>query len=169
MPDESYNDEELLGLADDAFPQRGEFCPRCRKFIPSFSDLSTEDIHQLRELPPAQAMRALRQKTNCNIVFAKIWAIHPTGPHAAKIHPPCPYCGTPLFSTGTRQCLKCGWDWHDKDNPKKLTGSVIEGIARGEAAIQKGQVLSHERVRERMKRWFRKKHASPKSKNPTER
>jgi len=33
-----------------------------------------------------------------------------------KRGPTCSYCGTRLFSPNTRQCLKCGMDWHDSEN-----------------------------------------------------
>ena len=31
-------------------------------------------------------------------------------------HPPCPYCGAPLPTVRSKQCLKCHHDWHDPDN-----------------------------------------------------
>ena len=31
---------------------------------------------------------------------------------------------------------------------------ILEGIARGEKALQEGRVLSHEQARRRMKRWL---------------
>ena len=31
---------------------------------------------------------------------------------------------------------------------------ILEGIARGERAIQDGRILSHEKARKRMKRWL---------------
>jgi len=31
---------------------------------------------------------------------------------------------------------------------------ILEGIARGERAIQDGRILSHEQARKRMKRWL---------------
>ena len=34
--------------------------------------------------------------------------------HPAK--PPCPYCGAPLPTVRSKQCLKCHYDWHDPDN-----------------------------------------------------
>jgi hypothetical protein len=30
--------------------------------------------------------------------------------------PPCPYCGAPLPTVRSKQCLKCHYDWHDPDN-----------------------------------------------------
>ena len=56
------------------------------------------------------------------MVFAKIWAIHPAGPHKEDIHPPCPYCGVSLFTEETKQCIHCGWDWHDSAHPVRHEG-----------------------------------------------
>lgn len=111
-----YTNEEIAALGDSDFPQRGVFCPRCRNFIPSFAALSPDDEAQLRA-SGAGGLRALRQRTGCNQIFAKIWWIHPAGPHEAKVTPPCPYCGKPLFTEKSRQCLRCGWDWHDAAHP----------------------------------------------------
>lgn len=30
---------------------------------------------------------------------------------------PCPYCMAPLPTAKAQQCLACGWDWHDAQNP----------------------------------------------------
>lgn len=51
------------------------------------------------------------------MLFAKIWFVHPDGPHPEKIGPPCPYCAKPLFTEQSKQCLQCGWDWHNLSNP----------------------------------------------------
>jgi hypothetical protein len=80
------------------------------------------------------AMVAIRKLTGCNMLFAKIWAIHPNGPHPVRVGPPCPYCGKPLFSDGTRQCLQCGWDWHNPKNPvqhvvKPVQNKAVEATA----------------------------------------
>ncbi len=99
--------------------EQGEFCPRCKNFIPRFRTLDESEEMRLRSLSPVEAIKELRQKTGCGIATAKIWVLHPTGPHAAKIHPPCPYCSAPLFSMDSRQCVKCGWDWHDQAHPVK--------------------------------------------------
>lgn len=29
--------------------------------------------------------------------------------------PPCPHCGAPLATAQAQQCLKCGADWHDRE------------------------------------------------------
>lgn len=116
MPDVPYTNEEIAKLGDNAFPQRGAYCPRCRNFIPSFSTISPAVEAPLRD-PGLVGLRELRARTGCNMVFAKIWWSHPQGPHAAKLALPCPYCGRPLFSQRSKQCLQCGWDWHDSARP----------------------------------------------------
>jgi len=40
-----------------------------------------------------------------------------------RIGPPCPYCGVKLWHPKGQQCLECGWDWHDAENPvQRKTG-----------------------------------------------
>jgi ribosomal protein L37E len=116
MSDTPYTNEEIARLGDSAFPQRGVFCPRCRNFIPSFAAFTPEEEGRLRG-SGIKGFTELRRKTGCNTVFAKIWWSHPDGPHQAKVTPPCPYCGEPLFTEKTKQCLHCGWDWHDSAKP----------------------------------------------------
>src|SRR3954470_20122483 len=48
MPDAPYTNEELAKLGDDAFPQRGTYCPRCRNFIPSFAAIRAAEEARLR-------------------------------------------------------------------------------------------------------------------------
>ena len=45
----------------------------------------------------------------------------------------------------------------DVQNYEALQSRVklLEGITRGETAIRKGRVLSHDHARKRMKRWFK--------------
>jgi hypothetical protein len=97
--------------------EQGDFCPQCKNHIPRFPGLTETEETRIRDLSPVNAMKELHELTGCGIATAKIWALHPTGPHAAKIHPPCPYCGKALISTESRQCLLCGWDWHDSEHP----------------------------------------------------
>ncbi len=116
MSDASYTNDEIAKLDDSAFPQRGTHCTRCRNFIPSFAAISPAEEARLRD-SGLVGIRELRARTGCNMVFAKIWWSHPSGPHAAKLTPPCPHCGRPLFTERSRQCLQCGWDWHDPAKP----------------------------------------------------
>jgi len=156
--------------------ERGEFCPKCKNYIPRFLALNEIEVKALRAMRPADAIKELRRKTGCEIVTAKIWVVHPTGPHPARIRPPCPYCGELLFSEKSKQCLKCGWDWHNPEKPirhstkslnetariakKKLRwqriwrARVLKGIAIGEKAIAEGRVLSHEEAKKKLKRWL---------------
>jgi hypothetical protein len=94
-----------------------KFCPRCKNFIPRFSAINEVEETRIRALGPVNAMKELRRLTGCEMATAKIWYVHPEGPHAEKIHPPCPYCEAPLISDASLQCLKCGWDWHDFNHP----------------------------------------------------
>jgi hypothetical protein len=111
-----YTNEELAKLGADAAPQRGVYCPRCKSYIPSFAVFDAKEEARLRA-SRVSGFTELKERTGCNALFAKIWFIHPDGPHAQKERPPCPYCGTPLFTPKSRQCLHCGWDWHDAAHP----------------------------------------------------
>ena len=117
MSSEAYSREELGRVSDSEFPTRGPLCPRCQAHIPAFAALSAEEEARLRKLDPIEQMRALREATGCNLRWAKIWALHPDGPQSHKIGPPCPYCAHPLFTDQSKQCLECGWDWHDASRP----------------------------------------------------
>ncbi len=112
----AYTNEELSRLDDHAFPERGTYCPKCRNYIPTFAAMDANTEQRLRE-GRLRSMFEVRRLTGCNLIFAKIWVIHPNGPHPERFGPPCPYCGSRLFSEGTRQCIQCGWDWHDPSNP----------------------------------------------------
>jgi hypothetical protein len=41
-------------------------------------------------------------------------------PPEQKVGPPCPFCGHPLQTSKAQQCFRCGMDWHDPDNPRRL-------------------------------------------------
>ena len=43
----------------------------------------------------------------------------------------------------------------DSYNAQQLRIRILEGIARGEKAIQEGRTLTHEQAKKRMKRWLR--------------
>lgn len=43
----------------------------------------------------------------------------------------------------------------DSYNAQQLRIRILEGIARGEKAIQEGRTLTQEQVKKRMKRWLR--------------
>lgn len=48
------------------------------------------------------------------MVFTTFPSSRPMSSDPAK--PPCPYCGAPLPTVRSKQCLKCHYDWHDPDN-----------------------------------------------------
>ena len=112
-----YTNEEVVQLERGAIPARGVYCAKCGNHIPSFSVLSRQDEAHLRSLDIISAIRELRAKTGCGVTLAKIWAVHPDGPHLKEARPPCHYCGRPLRSLLARQCFECGWDWHDASHP----------------------------------------------------
>jgi len=118
VSDAPYTNDEIAALGDDAFPERGVYCPRCKNYIPSFAVFDAKDEARLRA-SRIEGFQELKARTGCNAIFAKIWLIHPDGPHPAKATPPCPYCGEPLFTENAKQCLNCGWDWHDAGHPVK--------------------------------------------------
>lgn len=133
-----YTKEELEALNDEALPERGEYCPKCKGFIPSFDALNRQTEQQLRSLGTLTAIRGLRDLTGCNLRFAKAWALHPGGPHPRRTGPPCPYCGKALFTAETRQCIQCGWDWHDPSRPVQhpvsLSPELEQALARDKAS-----------------------------------
>ena len=133
MSETPYTNDELAALGNDAFPKRGTYCPRCRNFIPKFAAIGADEEARLR-IDGIAGWKALRVKTGCNMLFAKIWWIHPNGAHAAKVTPPCPYCGEPLFTENSKQCLKCGWDWHDS---KHLVKHVVKSMPNKPARAQR--------------------------------
>lgn len=124
-----YTNAELEALSDTALPERGVYCPKCRNFIPAFSVIDVKNELELRKQGLA-AMWEIHRLTGCNMRFAKIWAIHPHGPHPERQGTPCPYCGKPLFSDDTRQCIQCGWDWHDPAHPVQHVVNLRPELAK---------------------------------------
>lgn len=109
-----YSRAELLTIADDAWPSRGDYCEKCGSWIPQFADITDEDVARLRSLSNVQAMKEIKERTGCSLKWAKIWALHPNGPQPRFAGPPCPFCGEPLRTEKAKQCLNCGADWHNQ-------------------------------------------------------
>lgn len=123
-----YTREEIEQLGD-AFPTRGAFCPRCKAYIPSFADLTAEDETELRKLDFFASMKELRARTGCSLRWAKIWYLHPDGPHTYPYGPSqaCPFCGATI-GADAKQCLLCKMDWHDSANPIRRGKSIADAI-----------------------------------------
>jgi hypothetical protein len=107
--------EALLRRDPNALPQRGQFCPRCEKYIPQFADITPDVEAELRRSSIEVVREKLPQLTGCSEVWTKLWMVHADGPHEADPPPkPCPYCGNMLKTGRAQQCLACGADWHNK-------------------------------------------------------
>ena len=113
---DAYTRKELDSLSDAASPERGQYCERCKGWIPEFAELSAESEKQLRELDSTMdQIKGLVEITGCPLGWAKRWVYHPHGPnihigHAAT--KPCPQCGENLRTAKAKQCLHCGAHWH---------------------------------------------------------
>lgn len=119
----SYSREEIR-RAGQEYPTRGPFCPKCKKHIPQFEDLSSETESRIKHLIVEgrlnMAMIELRASTGCPLSWAKLWVNHSGRPDVYGTTAPCPYCGKPLKTARARQCQHCLMDWHDQSNPKSL-------------------------------------------------
>lgn len=116
MSTKPYSRDELKAAADGRWPDRGERCGRCGVLVPQFADLTVGDrgriVHLIIEGRKMLAQRELMAATDAPPRFAKIWVLHEGCPQPRFPGPSCPYCGEPLASSRTRQCLHCHRDWH---------------------------------------------------------
>jgi hypothetical protein len=118
-----YTRTELETLAD-GFPERGQYCPRCRTRIPKFAELSAGDSVRIKKLichgQHGLAMAELQAATGCSARFAKIWVLHSGRPDSVGTTAPCPFCGGALITAMAKQCRHCFVDWHDPKIPTTL-------------------------------------------------
>jgi hypothetical protein len=76
---QKYSRLELQNLRDDAWPDRGEYCQKCTNIVPSFEDISDEDIEDLRALIAAgNVMSAMQRSTTRQVA-------HCVGPRFGRI------------------------------------------------------------------------------------
>lgn len=116
-----YTWEMLQNLDSKAEPEFGIFCGHCKFFIPIFEQIDGAEEQRIRLLEPIQQMAEVRRITSCPLGWAKTWKLHANGPLSCVRHGgPCPFCGITLFSSETKQCIDCGWDWHDPETPRNL-------------------------------------------------
>jgi len=120
---EPYSREEMRNVGD-SLPTRGPICPKCKKHIPQFRDLTPQDESRLRQLilenRKIVATQELRSFTGCPISWAKLWVLHSGRADSIGTTAPCPYCGKPLITARAKQCQHCLMDWHDPASPKRL-------------------------------------------------
>ncbi len=86
-------------------------------------NLSTEDAEKYAEMAlkqPIQAIKELKNLTDCSLSESKIWVDEKRAKHFVKIIPPCPYCGEKLRTPLAKQCRFCLRDWHDENELKWL-------------------------------------------------
>lgn len=111
-----YSRVELSTIQDGQWPTRGEFCPKCEKHIPRFSELDPVTESQLRAMDDSfERIKRRRELTGCSLGWSKLWCLHPDGPHPVFGDPnasPCPKCGKRLRTSLAKQCVECGADWH---------------------------------------------------------
>lgn len=113
-----YTKEELANIGDEEFPSRGEFCKKCKTWIPQFEELDEDTETRVRKLINEQkhimAMRELEAKVNCNHRWSKIWVIHKGKPTPEYPGSPCPHCGGQLRTSLAKQCPHCFKSWHNE-------------------------------------------------------
>ena len=116
-PSRSRNEH---GEINKGSSKKGEFCRKCKTFVPKFEQLSENEENKLRKMSveyPVQTMLELKEITGCSLGSAKTWVHHK---REAEIAEPCPFCGKTLRTPAAKQCRFCKRDWHDEDNIKWL-------------------------------------------------
>ena len=110
-----YSNAEIAKLPADANPKRGNYCSKCKRYIPLFDAVPPDVAASIRK----SSSRIIQIKrvvdlTGCPLDWAKIWALHPNGEsdHPLDHGPPCPACGKNIRTDRAKQCLHCGADWH---------------------------------------------------------
>lgn len=113
---EGYTNDEIKQLQNMPKPDRGVYCPKCDCHIPMFHSICPETELEIRAMDgPLQQMKRVIEITGCPQTWAKIWALHPDGPHRRfgdTNAPSCPHCGQQLRTLKAKQCVECGVDWH---------------------------------------------------------
>ena len=111
-----YSNEDFSSEGVPDFPERGDYCPKCKVNIPSFVNLPPDLEREIRAITDSVVqMDRVQLATGCPRTWAKIWVNHPDGPEREFGHsnaPPCPECGKQLRTDKAKQCVECGADWH---------------------------------------------------------
>ena len=115
--DKKYSKNEVIKFGD-SFPDRGNFCPKCKTNIPEFEDMTPElesrVLKLIRDGKRLMAMVELQSALACSTRWSKIWVIHSGKPSPDYPGPPCPYCSKSLKTSLAKYCLHCQNYWREK-------------------------------------------------------
>jgi hypothetical protein len=99
-------------------PARGavvELCDHCAMLLPSAKSLPAHERARIRSLctsSPSLARAEFMAATRCPEDAARLWVEHDGRASDVRPGPACPGCGVALPTSRSRQCLRCGADWH---------------------------------------------------------
>ena len=101
-----------------ALPARGDvvqLCDHCSRILPDDQSLPAHERARIRQLcnaSPSLACAEFMAATKCSEDAARLWVEHGGRAEGARPGPPCPTCGEVLPTSRSRQCVRCGADWH---------------------------------------------------------
>jgi hypothetical protein len=101
-----------------ALPARGDvaqLCDHCATILPDDDSLPAHERARIRQLcsaSPSLALAEFMAAIKCSEDAARLWVEHGGRAERARPGPPCPSCGEVLPTSRSRQCLRCGADWH---------------------------------------------------------
>jgi ribosomal protein L7/L12 len=94
-----------------------------KKVLENLSEEETGKYEEMALERPIQAIKELKNLTNCSLSEGKVWVDDKRAKHFVENLPPCPYCGEKLRTHLAKQCRFCLRDWHDENELKWLKSS----------------------------------------------
>ena len=110
-----YSNQELAELPPDSVVTRGNYCSKCKRYVPLFDAVPPDVAASIREINSRLIqIKRVVDLTGCPLGWAKLWAFHQNGEsdHPLDYGPPCPHCDKNIRTDRAKQCLHCGADWH---------------------------------------------------------